>query len=276
MNKARHCRGGRTLTLLNAMTSGTMGDQKAQEVVLHLTKCASAPFFEMLSLWLQHGEVSDPYDEFMIKENKEITIGSLHDEYNDYFWERRYVVSQENTPVFLEQLAERILHTGKFLNVVRNCGKELKTPATSLDFEYTLKEKYYLELIEGAYSHASKQLLQLMMEEYDLLCYLRSIKHYFLLDQGDLFVHFMDMAYDELQKPIGLILMSRLESLMELALRTSVSDSDPYKDNLRVILEPYNLKMFLRHVISVRPEQPEDGISPPLVTRPASSTALPG
>ena len=70
--------------------------------------------------------------------------------------------------------------------------------------------------------------------------------------------------------------MSRLESLMELALRTSVANSDPYKDNLRILLEPYNLKMFLRHVISVQPEQLERGASPPSVTRPASSTALPG
>ena len=276
INKARHCRGGRTLTLLNSMTSGMMGDPKSQEVVLHLTKSSAAPFFDMLSLWLQRGEVNDPYDEFMIFENQEITIGSLHEEYNDYFWERRYMVSQENTPVFLEPLAEKILHTGKFLNVVRNCGKQLKVPEESPNLVYTLKDKYYLELIQKAYSHSSKQLLQLMMKEYDLLQFLRSIKHYFLLDQGDLFVHFMDMAYDELQKPIGLILISRLESLMELALRTSVSDSDPYKDNLRVILEPYNLKMFLRHVISVRPEQPEEGVSPPLVSRPASSTALPG
>ena len=80
----------------------------------------------------------------------------------------------------------------------------------------------------------------------------------------------MDMADDELQKPIGLIPMSRLESLMELALRTSVTHSDPYKDNLHVILE-----MFLHHVISVKPEQLDEGISLPLVTQ-ASTSALPG
>ena len=33
-----------------------------------------------------------------------------------------------------------------------------------------------------------------MLEEQDLLGHLRSIKHYFLLDQGDLLVHFMDTA----------------------------------------------------------------------------------
>ena len=34
---------------------------------------------------------------------------------------------------------------------------------------------------------------------------------------------------------------TRLESLLELAIRTSVVNSDPYKDNVRVELLPYDL-----------------------------------
>ena len=30
----------------------------------------------------------------------------------------------------------------------------------------------------------------------------RSVKHYFLLDQGDFIVQFMDMAEDEMKKPM--------------------------------------------------------------------------
>ena len=276
VNRARHCRGGRTLALLHNMTIGLMGDVQIQKLALHLTHSACVPFFEMLSQWLLKGEVNDPYGEFMIKENKEINQGSLHEEYNDYFWERRYTAFQENIPIFLELVAEKILQTGKYLNVLRTCGRELETPETTKQLEYTLNNRYYMEQIDNAYNHASKQLLNLIIRENDLIGHLHSIKHYFLLDQGDLFVHFMDIAEDELQKPISLIPMSRLESLMELALRTSVVNSDPYKDNIRVILEPYNLKIFLRHVISVQPEQLEHGISPPVVTRPASSTGLPG
>ena len=33
----------------------------------------------------------------------------------------------------------------------------------------------------------------------------------------------------------------RLESLLELSARTSAANSDPYKDNLRVALLPYDL-----------------------------------
>ena len=34
---------------------------------------------------------------------------------------------------------------------------------------------------------------------------------------------------------------TRLESLLELSARTSAANSDPYKDNLRVALLPYDL-----------------------------------
>ena len=276
VNKARFSRGGRTLSLLHNATVSLMGNEQAQKLSLYVTECACVPFFVMLSQWLLKGEINDPYGEFMIEKNKEINVGSLHEEYNDYYWEGRYTAFQENIPTFLEVVAEKILQTGKYLNVVRTCGRELEMPLSTVQLKYKTNERYYIEQIETAYSHASKQVLELIIKEHDLLGHLRSIKHYFLFDQGDLFVHFMDIAEDELHKPISIIPHSRLESLMELALRTSVVNSDPYKDNLRVILEPYNLKMFLRHVISVQPEQVEHGISPPLVSYPPSSTSLPG
>ena len=61
----------------------------------------------------------------------------------------------------------------------------------------------------------------------------RSIKHYFLLDKGDFIVQFMDMTEIEMKQHIDDILPSRLESLLELALRTSTANVDPFKDDLR-------------------------------------------
>ncbi|XP_019853680.1 PREDICTED: gamma-tubulin complex component 2-like [Amphimedon queenslandica] len=282
ISRARHCHGGRTLSLLHDITSSLLGDKDGHKLSLYVTKCACSPFFRMLDEWLVKGEVSDPYGEFMISEDREIDTLSLREEYNDYYWERRYTASQENLPVFLEVVAEKILQTGKYLNVVRTCGQDIESLANlpssepPAQLEYNPNERYYIERIGVAYGRASSQVLKLLITDNHLLQHLTSIKHYFLIDQGDLFVHFMDIAEDELQKPVSMIPLSRLESLMELALRTSIANSDPYKDNLSIKLEPYNLKMFLRHVISVQPEQVEHGISPPLVTRPPSSTALPG
>lgn len=69
----------------------------------------------------------------------------------------------------------------------------------------------------------------------------RSIKHYFLMDKGDFFVHFMDLTEEELKKPVDDIIPSRLEALLELALRTSTANTDPFKDDLKV----YYLRLFI-------------------------------
>lgn len=61
----------------------------------------------------------------------------------------------------------------------------------------------------------------------------RSIKHYFLMDQGDFYVHFMDLTEEELKKPVDDIIPTRLEALLELALRMSTANTDPFKDDLK-------------------------------------------
>lgn len=67
----------------------------------------------------------------------------------------------------------------------------------------------------------------------ELLTTCRSIKRYFLLEQGDFFVHLMDITEEEMKMTVEDIIPSRLETLLELALRTSQANSDPFKDDLR-------------------------------------------
>jgi len=190
------CRGGKTLTHLHNVTCSYIGDARSQELCLHLTQAACKPYFETLEKWIYRGVITDPYQEFMIEEHELYRKDRLHEEYNDAYWERRYTVLQENIPSFLEQVAEKVLRTGKYLNVIRECGKEVEYPEAR-EARYTIQERQYVEQIEKAYGYASKKLLDMMIEEQDLMGYLRSIKHYFLLDQGDLLVHFMDMAQEE-------------------------------------------------------------------------------
>lgn len=61
----------------------------------------------------------------------------------------------------------------------------------------------YAEIVEVAYAFASRTLLDMIVVECQLLARLRTLKHFFLLDQGDLFVHFMDVAEEELRKEVG-------------------------------------------------------------------------
>lgn len=242
------CIGGSVLSLLHERTSSLIGDPKGQELCLYLTQSACVPYFEILEKWIYKGIISDPYSEFLVEENE--TIQKLQEEHSDAYWEKHYTVCQERIPVFLEQVAVKILNTGKYLNVVRLCGRDVQCPSAE-EILYTLKERKYYEQIEKAYSYASKLLLNLLMEENELLARLRSIKHYFLLDKGDFIVQFMDMTTDEMKQDMEDIMPTRLETLLELALRTSTANVDPFKDDLRVELLPYDLITQLFKILMI-------------------------
>ncbi len=76
-------------------------------------------------------------------------------------------------------------------------------------------------------------------------------------------VHFLDMAQEELCKPMADILPQRLESLLELALRTSLADHDQNKDNVKPILVPYDLVTQLFYIMAIQPEGVGPDATPP-------------
>lgn len=61
---------------------------------------------------------------------------------------------------------------GKYLNVVRECGRDVTCPDAK-EILYTLKERAYVEQIEKSYYYASKVLLDFLMEEKELVARLR-------------------------------------------------------------------------------------------------------
>lgn len=82
-----------------------------------------------------------------------------------------------------------ILTTGKYLNVIRECGTEIKSTVAGNhsdifnswltrkleSLKFTLHEREYQEKIEAAYNFASKTLLNLLIEEKKLLPRLRLV-----------------------------------------------------------------------------------------------------
>ncbi|XP_051968619.1 gamma-tubulin complex component 2 [Xyrauchen texanus] len=247
------CMGGSTLSLLHDRTFNYTGDSQAQELCLYLTKAASVPYFEILEKWIYRGIIKDPYSEFMVEEH-ELQKEKIQEDYNDKYWDQRYTIVQHRIPAFLQKMADKILNTGKYLNVVRECGRDVTCPDAK-EVLYTLKERAYVEQIEKAYYYASKVLLDFLMEEKELVSRLRSIKHYFLMDKGDFFVHFMDLTEEELKKPVDDIIPPRLEALLELALRMSTANTDPFKDDLKIDLMPHDVITQLLRVLAIDTKQ---------------------
>jgi gamma-tubulin complex component 2 len=80
---------------------------------------ASSPFFEMVEKWIYKGIVSDPYEEFFVIEREDLKKENINEDYNDVYWEERFTLSQEHLPSFFSAFGEKILVTGKYLNVIR-------------------------------------------------------------------------------------------------------------------------------------------------------------
>uniref|UniRef100_A0A8C1NNC5 Gamma-tubulin complex component n=1 Tax=Cyprinus carpio TaxID=7962 RepID=A0A8C1NNC5_CYPCA len=237
------CMGGSTLSLLHDRTFNYTGDSQAQELCLYI-------YIYIYIYTHTHTHIGV---EFMVEEH-ELQKEKIQEDYNDKYWDQRYTIVQHRIPSFLQKMADKILNTGKYLNVVRECGCDVTCPDAK-EVLYTLKERAYVEQIEKAYYYASKVLLDFLMEEKELVSRLRSIKHYFLMDKGDFFVHFMDLTEEELKKPVDDIIPPRLEALLELALRMSTANTDPFKDDLKIDLMPHDVITQLLRVLAIDTKQ---------------------
>ncbi|KRT81633.1 hypothetical protein AMK59_5448 [Oryctes borbonicus] len=242
--------GGKVLSLLHDQISAYTGDYKAQDLCVHLMQAASVPYMKMLGMWIYKGIISDPIDEFLVEDQEVVQKEDMPVDYSADYWDKKYIIRRERIPTFLEPVADIILRAGKYLNVIRQCGRTLNHKVETI--EYKLEERHYIEAIENAYKYASHTLLDLVMKDQDLLGRLKSVKHYFLLDQGNFIVTFLALCEKELSKNMNDVIQARLDSLLDLALRLSCSCSDPYKDDLRTELLPYDLQFQMFKILSIQ------------------------
>lgn len=238
---ANNFMGSAVLNLLQSQAKAMAGDNAVRSLLEKMTQCASSAYLGILERWVYEGVIDDPYGEFFIAENKSLQKESLTQDYDAKYWGQRYSL-KDGIPSFLANAAGTILTTGKYLNVMRECGHNVQVPASE-DSKFISfgSNHHYLECIKAAYEFSSTELLNLIKEKYDLLGRLRSIKHYLLLDQGDFLVHFMDIARDELAKRLDDISVEKLQSLLDLALRTTAAAADPCHEDLTCCVERSSL-----------------------------------
>ncbi|VDN26132.1 unnamed protein product [Dibothriocephalus latus] len=123
--------------------------------MVYLMRSACVPFFEMLKKWIYRGVISDPY--------------AAAQDYIDcaFFWDQNYTIVRTQLPAFLEARAETILKTGKYLNVVQQCDNSIKfCDPEELTFSET--DQQFMRQIDQAHAFASKNLLQLIINQKDL------------------------------------------------------------------------------------------------------------
>ncbi|TKX26143.1 spindle pole body component-like protein 1 [Elsinoe australis] len=250
------CKGGAVIRLISKRLATMSGDPFAREVLSTLLRECSKPYMAMLNEWLHHGNVRDPHQEFLIKEQKSIRRDALEQDYTDEYWEKRYTLRNDVIPPQLEAVKDKVLLAGKYLNVVRECGgvdieKDMDDDAS---VPHTFDDPRFLENVNLAYAFANSSLLTLLITTHELPARLRSIKHYFFLDRSDFFSYFLELSNSELKKPAKSVNTGKLQSLLDIVLRQpgSVAAEDAFKEDVKVIMSDIGLTGWLMQVVNVK------------------------
>ena len=102
------------------------------------------PFIDMLRKWIYSGQIIDCYNEFMICESRNISKEQLSSGLNlpnDIYWEQRFTLIDDHVPEFLEPLKEKILLSGKYLNILKECKIAIPDIETIMNFYESAKSK---------------------------------------------------------------------------------------------------------------------------------------
>ncbi|KAI8807514.1 Spc98 family-domain-containing protein [Cladochytrium replicatum] len=281
--------GGVVLSVICERMLRNAGDPVHRKVCSFLLSKAVLPYFTMLRRWIHSGEIEDRNFEFMIQERR-ISKEKLREDFSDMYWDSRYTIREDVVPSFLNSFKEKILLSGKYLNVIRECGARDKkynwrnaitAPGAQgevgglagRELEPQLDEGFKLVIptegvageimksvdgnsivreIESAYRFSNRKLLDLLMKDHQLMARLRTMKRFFFLYQSDFLNPFLDLVRKELVKPSRDISIDKLRRSFEAVIRssTSLSGSDPFCDDVVVELSPMSLFSQLGHIIS--------------------------
>lgn len=236
VNDARSAHGGALVSKIHKHTAH--GDPFVRRFTDQILEEVSKPFFLTLQRWIISGELHDPFNEFFVQPNPEITSndvspyaagdlgfeegldsgGGVNDAHQ--VWEKRYIFVKAMMPGFInedfgkkaslgrgrergtgeEGADTQIFSTGRSLNFIRyNCYDSdwVSEQAALSDTGEALK---YSDLnglersIDVAFSKASKHLLEIFYEKYNLMEHLVALKNYLMLGAGD----FTDLLMDSL------------------------------------------------------------------------------
>lgn len=288
-------RGGEVLSMLWDRVVKMGGDETAHKLFSTLLHDASQPYSRILLRWISTGHLSDTYDEFLVMENPRVSRASLESDPTDEYWERRYMLRDEaalaqkeherqqgldldsiveengsrgiltggaKIPAFLEPWKRKILLAGKYLNVIRECGREVPhDEAVQLHEmqDINIIEEAFYQQVESAYQYANRALLSLLLHEQNIIPRLRSMKHYFFLSQSDFFSSFLEAAGRELRKEVVAdkvrdVTIMRLQSHLGMVLGSSncIGFEDPFREDIRVQLATENAYDQLKRIAEIR------------------------
>ncbi|OMJ30415.1 Spindle pole body component alp4 [Smittium culicis] len=261
-------RGGATLNVIANEMKNSSGDQISSDLYSYILSSAAEPFLSLLRQWLHFGSVNSniavdsDHKEFMISrsEGQSTAVVAGSDEFvvitNPSYSSKSssiisFTLNEYLTPEFLRSFSRKILLTGKYINVVRECSIEpydnssLSSSGVSFldtkpmfpdsnDLMKAINGNLLYKEIDSCYSTANTALLQVLTKNSYLKNHLDAIKRYLLLDQADFLTNFFDLANTTLERFASDEVKDKLSSFLDSTLKnpTSSTYSDPFKDKI--------------------------------------------
>ena len=125
-------KGGALLNVIYKLMISS-SDTSIRDFFAFLLEKSSLPYFQILKKWIFSGVLEDPFEEFIVKENKTCKKENIEADLNDKYWQERFTYRDEMVPIFLAKHKQKVLHAGKYLNVIRECGRlDIKNPYEDL------------------------------------------------------------------------------------------------------------------------------------------------
>jgi gamma-tubulin complex component 2 len=229
------------------------GDGKCNELLTHLLNVCAVHYARMLKSWLNTGRLHDPYNEFMIEvtnRNFQSNNVAIREGIEFEDWCRvnntHVLMNLESSTELISPILtafgvdrhrstshmsalDKVHTTGKYRRAIHFCHEgvpflpaEEEETTSEEDAPMLLNPLKLLRYINVSYHKASDSLLQMMLEKYDLMASLQLMKRYFLLDQGDFFVEFLDIADEELARSASTLSQGRVQNAVVTSIgRTS-------------------------------------------------------
>ena len=226
-------RGGALVNLIQYASHALSSDRNSEQLFAYILEECSRPYLLILSKWIYQGILEDAHDEFLVchaSSDDDDENNVLENVSDSYHWQKCYYLRKPSNddsattngysfvPKFLLSLEEKILMTGKYLNVLRQSGREVPQKGNIIIQTGTMD--VYARHIEAAHTTASAALMTMLKNDKSLFLHLRVLRSIFLIQSGDFVCHFLDMAEEELRKPVSSIRFQQLSALVAFAVKS--------------------------------------------------------
>ena len=132
--EAGNKKGGALLNVIYRLMINS-SDKSIRDLFEFILEKSSVPYLNSLKKWIFEGILDDHFEEFIVKENTEFKKEQVNNDLNNLYWLERFTFRQDMIPNFLLKYKDKVLRTGKYLNVIREMGRDIKYTQTQFDIQ---------------------------------------------------------------------------------------------------------------------------------------------